>query len=246
MFSLFLLSKLNTKQIYNKLLTHVKNCISYNTVCAILDNIRNCIANFLKHQYRLKQIGGAPEKHKIIAVDESLILHDNKDAMIWLVGAIDTETKELRLDIIKERNSTNLKIFINNHVESGTYIVHDGWRAYSFLDGEDSVYTHKTFNHRAGNFGQGNYSTSHIEGIWAWIKSEIKFIYQIIPHTHFKLYNREMEYRFIISNLNNNQKEKHFENLLINVYKLNNFNFYDEEELLNFNNYNYLIKLFIK
>lgn len=58
MFSLFLLSKLNAKQIYNKLLAHVKNCISYNTVCAILDNIRNCIANFFKHQFRLKQIGG--------------------------------------------------------------------------------------------------------------------------------------------------------------------------------------------
>ena len=63
-FSLFLLSKLNTKQIYNKLLIHVKNCISYNIVCAILDNIRNCKANFLKYQYRLKQIGGAPEKQK--------------------------------------------------------------------------------------------------------------------------------------------------------------------------------------
>jgi len=64
-FSLFLLSKLNTKQIYNKLLTHVKKCISYNIVCAILDNIRNCIANFLKHQYRLKQIVGAPENIKL-------------------------------------------------------------------------------------------------------------------------------------------------------------------------------------
>ena len=94
-------------------------------------------------------------------------MHDNKGAIIWLVGAIDTETKELRLDVIKERNSTNLKIFINNHVEPGTHIVHDSWRAYSFLDGEDSIYTHETLNHGAGNFGQGNHSSSHIEGIWA-------------------------------------------------------------------------------
>ena len=125
----------------------MKNCISYSTVCAILDNIRNCLANFLKKQYRLKQIGGAPEKHKIIAVDESLILNDDEGAMIWLVGAVDTETKELLLDVIKERNSTNLKIFINSHVEPGIHIVHDGWRAYSFLNGDDSIYTHETFNH---------------------------------------------------------------------------------------------------
>jgi len=110
----------------------VKNCISYNTVCAILDNIRNCIANFLKYQYRLKQIGGASEKHKIIAVDESLILDDDEGAMIWLVGAVDTETKELLLDVIKERNSTNLKIFINNHEEPGTHIVNDAGEPTAF------------------------------------------------------------------------------------------------------------------
>ena len=121
-------------------------------------------------------------------------MHDDKGAMIWLIWAVDTETKDLHLDVIKERNSTNLKIFINNHVEPGTHIVHDGWQAYSFLGREDSVYTLETFNHGANNFGQGNHSTSHIEGIWAWIKSEIKFIYQIIPHSHFILYIREMEY----------------------------------------------------
>ena len=38
--------------------------------------------------------------------------------------------------------------------------------------------------------------------------------------------------------MNNNQKKK-FQKLLKNVYNLNNFNFYDEEELLNYNNYNY-------
>ena len=38
-FSLFLLTRLNAKQIYDKLLTHGKNCISYKTICAILDNI---------------------------------------------------------------------------------------------------------------------------------------------------------------------------------------------------------------
>ena len=36
--------------------------------------------------------------------------------------------------------------------------------------------------------------------------------------------------------MDNIQKEKHFCKILKYVYKLNNFNFY-EEELLNFNNY---------
>ena len=48
-----------------------------------------------------------------------------------------------------------------------------------------------------------------------------------------------MEYRFFISKMNNNQKEKNFQKLFKNVYNLNNLNVYDEEELLNYNNYNY-------
>lgn len=48
-----------------------------------------------------------------------------------------------------------------------------------------------------------------------------------------------MEYRFFISKMNNNQKEKNFQKLFKNVYNLNNFNVYDEEKLLNYNNYNY-------
>ena len=48
-----------------------------------------------------------------------------------------------------------------------------------------------------------------------------------------------MEYRFFISKMNNNQKEKNFQKLFKNVYNLNNFNINDEEEILNYNNYNY-------
>ena len=48
-----------------------------------------------------------------------------------------------------------------------------------------------------------------------------------------------MEYRFFISKMNNNQKEKNFQKLFKNVYNLNNFNVYDEEEILNNINYNY-------
>jgi len=63
------------------------------------------------------------------------------------------------------RNAENLKIFITNHIIPGTNIIHDGWRAYSFLDSEDSVYTHEEFNHGQGNFGHGVHSTSLIESI---------------------------------------------------------------------------------
>ena len=88
---------------------------------------------------------------------------------------MNTETNELRLDIVNERTSENLKIFAYNHIETGTLIVHDGWRSYSFFDENDFVYRHEENNHGQGNFGWGSHSTSNIERCWNWIKSEIKF-----------------------------------------------------------------------
>ena len=69
-----------------------------------MNKIRYCITTYLKHIYRTKQIGGDPLQLNTIDIDESLFLHDNSGAQIWVVGEIDTESKEIRLDIIKERN----------------------------------------------------------------------------------------------------------------------------------------------
>ena len=235
--NLFLIIRLNAKQIQTKLSSNHKKCISYATICNILFNIRRVIADYLKHEYRIKQIGGDPSLNKIVAIDESLFLHDETGKQIQLVGALDTETNELRLDIVKERTSENLKTFVYNHIIPGTLIVHDGWRSYSFLDDDDSVYTHEEYNQTHGNFGRGSHSTSNIERCWNWIKSEIKFLYRIIPHEHYIFFIRECEYRFNTSKMTNKQKEKNFCKILKYVYKLNSFNFYNEEELLDFNNY---------
>ena len=35
---------------------------------------------------------------------------------------------------MKERNSDNLKIFVQNHIEPGTHITHDGWAGYTVPD----------------------------------------------------------------------------------------------------------------
>jgi len=46
-------------------------------------------------------------------MDETLITHDN-DTQVWLVGAIDTTSKHVRLDIMTDRTSDNLKQFVMN------------------------------------------------------------------------------------------------------------------------------------
>ena len=78
------------------------------------------------------------------------------------------------------RTSQYLNNFVTSYIERRNIIVSDGWSGYSFFIDDNSGYTHLTFNHGHGNFGHGVNSTSHIEGLWSYVKSSIKKIYHNI------------------------------------------------------------------
>ena len=174
-FDLFIITKLNGSQIYSTLSNTFNISISKVTILKILDNIRQMLANYMKDKYRNFPIGGDPDTNKVVALDETLIVHINGEQK-WLVGAIETVSRKIRLDILPERNSQNLEIFVKNHILPGTTIVTDGWAGYNFLDNEESVWPHEIYNHGAGNFGYGAHSTSNIEHTWAHLKNMIKNI----------------------------------------------------------------------
>ena len=67
--------------------------------------------NILNTITKKTQIGGSPDENKTVAIDESLISHEQKQ-QVWLVGGIDTSSKSVRIDIIPERNRDNLKKFV--------------------------------------------------------------------------------------------------------------------------------------
>ena len=240
-FYYFIIVKNNSKQIEASLLKKYNHKLNYHTILSILHNIRQVLANYMKHKYRTTQIGGDPDTNKIVSIDESMILHDENNNQVWLVGAIETKSKKLRLDIINERNEENLKTFIINHIVPGTHIVTDGWPSYDFLDGYDSVWTHEIHLHAQGDWGYGEHSTSKIEVTWSRIKNQITSIYNIIPKTNYIYYIREAEFRFNICKRNNSEKLDLFKNILKSVYDLNGFDFYDESKLIDFKNYDYLI-----
>ena len=163
---------------------------NYSTILKILNNIRYCIAEYLKYAYKLVQKGGDPNSNRTVTIDETLITHiDSKQ--IWIVGAIDTTTKNVRLDVIPERNGHNLKIFVSNHILPGSNLTHDGWQGYNFIDDDDSVWTHETHNHGHGDFGLGSHSTSHIEAFWSQLKNCLRKLYPIFPSKGFIYYIRE-------------------------------------------------------
>ena len=193
----FIVLKLNGQQ-KNIQIKYKKNIDSYISVLDILNKIRNSIADGLKQMYREGRIGGPPEVNKIVAIDESLFIHDN-NTPIWGIGAIEADSRKMRFDVINRRTSENIKTFLLNHVEAGTIIISDGWPGYAFLGGEESFLEHETHSHIAGDFGFGLSSTSHMEDTWAHLKNEITAIYNCIPSNHFILYLREAEFRLRLS-----------------------------------------------
>ena len=179
-----------------------------------------------------------------------------------MVGPFETDTYKIRLDILPIRNSNNLSIFVKNHILLDTVIVTDGWSGYSFLDDqENSVWEHEVHHHRAGDFGYGSHSTSHIEHTWNSLKQEIKLIYGSLHNTNFVYFLREAEFRLNLCKRSNEEKLNIFRQIfaylgfnclyncmicnlksskslarLKSVYLLNNYNFYDDSEILAFDN----------
>ena len=64
--------------------------------------------------YNKTLIGGFDNegKSKIVAIDESLFVHDNNNKQIWVLGGIETKDQKIRLDIAKNRNIATLENFV--------------------------------------------------------------------------------------------------------------------------------------
>jgi len=46
---------------------------------------KNCIVEYLKYEYKLVQIGGDQNTNSTVAINETLITH-NDGSQVWLVG----------------------------------------------------------------------------------------------------------------------------------------------------------------
>ena len=78
----------------------------------ILDNMRSIIAHYLKDTYNLEKIISL-NKNDNISVDESLFVHLN-NPQIWVVGLINNNTREIQLEIVKNRSAETMKKIIRS------------------------------------------------------------------------------------------------------------------------------------
>ena len=111
----------------------------------------NFNSKLIRHCYILDPLAGK-NAYNHISVDESFFSHlNNKQQQV--IGLINCETKDIRLEIVENRVTDTLKQIIEKHVLPGNYITTDAWKGYTFPDYPYSGYIHDFYNHARGNFG---------------------------------------------------------------------------------------------
>ena len=118
------------------------------------------------------------------------------------MGLINNKTRQIRLEIVENRNSNTIKNIIINYIPKGNIIITDGAFCYQWLNDPSNDYVHSVHSHGHGDFCYGLDSTSHIESFWPNLKSIIKSIYTVISCENFSFFQLgEAEFRRNIKNL---------------------------------------------
>ena len=234
----FIIEEKNAQKLKSFLEIEEKIKLNYVSLSKILIFIRRCCAHYIKDYYRFNKLGKRAGG-SLISVDESDFV-DVEGEKLWILGAINNKTNNIRLDVYKTRTEEDCKRFISNHIKENNTIITDGWPSYNFLNRDDSNYVHEVHRHGPnGNFGFGYHSTSIIEGAWGTLKSIIKRIYGYIPADNFILFLREAEFRFILSKVTPKEKESKLIEMLSYLYDTVEYELYDNEELMDNNNYDF-------
>ena len=185
--------------------------ISTTHINEILHDARLIIPHYYKDKYILEEISEEGKNEYFAGYESNFINIDNKN--LWVIGAINTYSKKLRLELLFIRDSNTLKKFIYTHIKPRNCIVSDLWDGYMWL-GTDGIYHHSVRKFGHSDFGYGYESTSHIESVCGNLKNIIKRIYYPIPNNNFVLFLKEAEFRREISGFANNIKWQNFVDIM--------------------------------
>lgn len=136
--------------------------------------MRLIIARYIKDTYKVEYIA-EENAGDCISINESFV-HDNQK-QIWIIGMINNPTREIRLEISENRNSSTIKKIILNLIPKGNNIVTDGFMCYRWLDDPFRDYEHSMHKNCQGDFGTRLDSTSQVGQLFSHLKQLIKTIY---------------------------------------------------------------------
>lgn len=107
----------------------------------------------------------------IVEIDESFFGKQKHGNQTIVVGAIERDTRRIRLQIIPDRAQDSLEMFISNTVDTSSHLLTDAH--YGYHDLEFYGYSHERCNHSRGHFGP----TNMIENLWGVIKRSLRRLY---------------------------------------------------------------------
>ena len=125
----------------------------------------------------------------IVEVDESFFGRQKFGAQTIVVGAIERDTRRVRLQIIPDRAQDSLELFLTATVSRNAHITTDAHSGY--MDLEFYGYSHERCNHSNGHFGP----TNMIENFWGVIKRSLRRLYGKLTLTDLRNILREWEQR---------------------------------------------------
>lgn len=117
----------------------------------------------------------------LVEVDESFFGKARYGHQTMVIGAIERDSRKLRLQVITDREQDTLELFLTSHVARQSLILTDAWAGYSDL--EFYGYAHERCNHSHGHFGP----TNTIENMWGVMKRHLKKLYGCIPTKNIQL-----------------------------------------------------------
>lgn len=111
----------------------------------------------------------------IVAVDEAWFGKRRYGKQTIVIGAIETNSRKLRLQVIPDTEQDSIELFLQNWVAKDSLLITDCAQGYS--DVEWLGYGREAYNHSKGHFGQ----TNHIECVWSAMKRHMRKLYGSIP-----------------------------------------------------------------
>lgn len=108
----------------------------------------------------------------LVQIDESYFgKQRSSQPQLIVVGAIEPDTRRVKLRITNSRSPEALEGFVVDTVRQQTLVVSDKWYAYQELP--LLGYGHESWNHSLGHFAGIN----QIEGLWSSIKRYLRKLY---------------------------------------------------------------------
>lgn len=117
----------------------------------------------------------------IVEVDEAYFGKKRFGGQTIVIGAIERDTKRLKLQVIPDTEQDSLEGFLEATVQRDSFVVtdcHAGYNDIGFLG-----MGHESWNHSKGHFA----GTNHIESTWSAMKRHLRKLYGCIPTKRLQL-----------------------------------------------------------